>query len=464
MLSSSLIWGERWTRRLFGAYGISGLCNREITPELATRIGAAYGAYLGEGAYVTTSRDAHMASRMIKRAMISGLLSTGVKVGDLRTAPIPVVRYEIGQEGEAGGIHVRQSPFDPNLVDIKLLDKTGVDLSSSQERAIEQLFLREDFKRATPDRVGELITPPRAQEYYRAGFLKAVDAPLLQSSKIKIVIDYAFSSASLILPDILGRLGLEVVSLNAYLSAPRVTKTAEEFQTALDRLSTIVMTLNADAGFLIDTGAEKVFLIDEKGKRIPNENALLLVAKLVMQGLQGGAVGVPVNISAVIERLAKPHKVDVKRLRTAPRYIMDASREANMKFVGDGIGGFIFPQFQPSFDAMFAIVKIVELLARHKVKLNALSEEVPAFETFHQKVPCPWDRKGLVMRRAIEAVQSMSHELVDGVKIFENGSWVLLLPDPDEATFHVWVEASTKNEARTLMKEYSEKIKVWQTS
>ena len=174
VLSSSLIWGEVWTRRLFSAYGITGLCNREITPELATRIGAAYGAYLGEGTYVTTSRDAHMASRMIKRALISGLLSTGVKVGDLRTAPIPVVRYEIGQEGEAGGIHVRQSPFDPNLVDIKILSKTGTDISIQQERSIEQLFLREDFKRSTPDRVGELITPPRAQEYYRAGFLKAV--------------------------------------------------------------------------------------------------------------------------------------------------------------------------------------------------------------------------------------------------------------------------------------------------
>src|SRR5581483_6662913 len=119
----------------------------------------------------------------------------------------------------------------------------GVDISSNQERAIEQLFLREDFRRSTPDRVGEIITPPRAQEYYRAGFLKAVDATLLQNSKIKIVIDYAFSSASLIFPDILGRLGVEVVSLNAYLSPQRVTKTAEEFQTALDQLSTIVVTL-----------------------------------------------------------------------------------------------------------------------------------------------------------------------------------------------------------------------------
>lgn len=464
VLSSSLIWGEVWTRRLFSAYGITGLCNREITPELATRIGAAYGAFLGEGTYVTTSRDAHMASRMIKRAMISGLLSTGVKVGDLRTAPIPVVRYEIGQEGEAGGIHVRQSPFDPNLVDIKILSKNGTDISIQQERAIEQLFLREDFKRSTPDRVGELITPPRAQEYYRAGFMKAVQASVLQNAKIKVVIDYAFSSASLILPDILGRLGIEVVSLNAYLSPQRVTKTAEDFQGALDRLATIVVTLKADVGFLIDTGAEKAFIVDEKGKRIPNETALLLVANLMMRELKNGVVGVPVNGSSTIEGLAKPHNVQVRRLRTSPRYVAEASREAGMKFVGDGIGGFIFPEFQPNYDAMFAIVKIMELMARYNVSLHAQAEEIPAFETFHLKVPCPWDKKGLVMRKAIEAVQGMNHELIDGVKVFLDGAWVLMLPDPDEATFHIWVEAASKNQARALMKDYSQKLHAWQSA
>lgn len=463
VLSTSLIWGDVWSHRLFGAYGITGLCNREITPELATRIGAAYGAYIGEGSYVITSRDSHMASRMIKRALISGLLSTGVKVGDLRTAPIPVVRYEIGQEGEVGGVHVRQSPFDPNLVDIKLMDRSGVDLSSQEERAIEQLFLREDFKRATPDRVGEIITPPRAQEYYRAGFLKAIPPETFQNAKLKIVVDYAFSSASMILPDILGRLGIEVVSLNAYLSANQVTKTAEEFQSALDRLTTIVLTLKADAGFLIDTGAEKVFLVDEKGRRISNETALLMIANLVMKDKRAGTIGVPVNVSSVLERLAKPQGMNVRRLRTAPRYIMDAGREEGMNFVGDGIGGFIFPEFQPCFDAMFAIAKIMDLLARHKVSLGTLAAEVPAFETMHQKIPCPWDRKGLVMRRAIEAVQTMPNELVDGVKVFVNGSWVLMLPDPDEATFHVWVEADNRQEASTLMKEYVKKIQDWQS-
>ena len=131
-------------------------------------------------------------------------------------------------------------------------------------------------------------------------------------------------------------------------------------------------------------------------------------------------------------------------------------------FVGDGIGGFIFPEFQPSFDAMFAIVKIVELLARHKVTLGSLTAEIPAFETLHQKVPCPWDRKGLVMRRAIEAVHKMPNELVDGIKVFVGNSWVLMLPDPDEATFHVWTEGADKTQARALLKEYAQKIQLWQ--
>src|SRR4029077_2230544 len=136
-----------------------------------------------------------------------------------------------------------------------------------------------------------------------------------------------------------------------------------------------------------------------------------MVAKLVMENLKNGnggpgAVGVPVNVSSAMERLAEPYGVQVKRLRTAPRYIMDASREKGMHFVGDGIGGFIFTEFQPCFDAMFAIVKIVELMARHQAKLNALAGGVLDLETFHKKVPCPWDRKGLVMRRAIDALRT----------------------------------------------------------
>ena len=103
ILSASLIWGDRWARSLFGAYGITGLGNVEISPEFAAKLGAAFGATLREHAIVCASRDPHRTCRLINRAMISGFLSAGVDVHDFRVAPIPVVRYQMGKHGAVAG-------------------------------------------------------------------------------------------------------------------------------------------------------------------------------------------------------------------------------------------------------------------------------------------------------------------------------------------------------------------------
>lgn len=462
ILATSLIWGEKWSRTLFGSYGICGLGNIEITPEFAAKVGAAYGAYLGKGAYVVTSRDAHKASRMIKRALISGLLSSGVKVGDLRTAPVPVLRYEMGKEGESGGIHVRQSPFDHHLIDIKILDKSGADISFPQEKAIEQLFLREDFKRATMEESGEILAPPRSQEYYRAGFLKIIDQEIIRQARFKVVLDYSFSSASMTFPAILGELGLEVVALNSYLNPQKITKTEKEFNHALDQLSNIVTTLKADIGFLIDNGAEKVFMIDDRGKIIPDTQALCGTAYMAMKCYDSGTLAVPVNQPAAIERLAAKSNLQVVRTPTMPRNILNASRREAMRFVGDGRGGFIFPEFQPAFDAMYAIVKILEMLAMQKTRIGHLLREIPyKIDVHHRSIPCPWDKKGQVMRLAMENAKNKNAEFIEGVKIHLRDAWVLMLPDADEAYFHLWVEAEEERRARDLIREYSEKIAKW---
>ena len=462
VLSTSLVWGEKWNRALFSAYGITGLANIEITPEFAAKIGSAYGAFIGQGGYVITSRDAHKVTRMIKRAMISGLISAGVRVGDLRTSPIPVVRYELGKEGETGGIHVRQSPFDARLVDIKFFSSDGGDISINQEKAIEQLFQREDFKRANIDDVGEITVPPRASEYYKGGYLKNIDREAIGQAKFKVVLDYAFSSASMIFPAILGELGLEVVSLNAYTSNKKTTKTEAEFKYSLNQLSDIVTTLKADAGFLIDTGAEKVFLVDERGRIVGDDLTMFIVCYLVMRTYRRGTIAVPVFASSVIEELAGKFNMKVKRTATSPRNIMAAARSEDVVFVADCSGGFIFPEFQPAFDAMYAIGKILEMMAKEKAALNRISREIPPFEVFKKKLPCPWDKKGQTMRRAIEEAKGKRSELIDGVKIFSDRGWVLLLPDPDEAYFHIWAESNDEKNAKELLAEYTEKVTKWQ--
>ncbi|MBI2119966.1 MAG: mannose-1-phosphate guanyltransferase [Elusimicrobia bacterium] len=462
ILATSLIWGEKWSRTLFGAYGISGLGNIEITPEFAAKVGAAYGAYVGKGSYIITSRDTHKASRMIKRALISGLLSGGVRVGDLRTSPIPVVRYEMGKEGEVGGVHIRQSPFDHRLIDIKFFDQNGGDISFQQEKAIEQLFLREDFKRASIEESGELVTPQRSEEYYRAGFLKTIKKEIIQNAQFKVVIDYAFSSAAMTFPAILGQLGIEVVALNSYHNPQKVTKTEKEFQYSLEQLSNIVTTLKADIGFLIDNGAEKVFIIDEKGNIVSDMEALVAISSLVLKCNKSGKIAIPINQTTVIEQLALKSKLKVERIPTIPRHIINASRREQMLFVGDGIGGFIFPEFQANFDAMYAIAKILEMLSLQNTRIGHLLKEIPyKIQIRHQKIPCPWDKKGQIMRLAFEYAKNKNTELVEGVKIHYKDSCILLLPDPDAAYFHLWAEAKEEKRTKELLKEYSEKALKW---
>ena len=463
-LSTSLVWGERWARSLFGAYGITGLGNIEISPEFAAKLGAAFGATLREHAIVSTSRDSHRTSRIINRALICGLLSSGVDVHDLRVAPVPVVRYKIGARGAVAGVHVRKSPYDPELIDIKFFDERGMDISANREKGIERLFFREDFRRAKVDGTGTLSFPEYDVEYYQQGILSFINQAAIRARALKVVIDYSYGSASTIFPAILGKLGCEVIALNAYMDESRITKTAEEFQRSLTQLSEIVRILGADLGFMLDTGAEKLFLVDNKGDLLSDELALAVVALLVARTQPVGTIGVPITASGVLEELVAPHGFRLIRTKIAPRALMEAATQEGAVFVGDAFGGFIFPGFQPAFDAMLASLKILEMLALSDFSLHEAIRNVPQRASSRDQIPCPWEMKGTVMRSLIEATKDGQVELVDGVKIHLGTDWIILYPDPDRPVFHIQAEAGTRAKADQMISAYRDKLKGWLAS
>jgi mannose-1-phosphate guanylyltransferase/phosphomannomutase len=460
-LAVSLVWGERWTRSLFGRYGITGLAGNEISPEFASKVGAAVGAALGRRRSVITSRDHHKASRMINRALMAGLMSVGVDVQDLGVAPIPVVRYQIPALGLAGGTHVRKSPYDPELLDVKVMDHRGMDLAPDREKSVERLFFREDFQRAPMSEIGTLSFPHMGTERYRDGLLRFVDREAIRRARFRVVLDYAFGAASAIFPSVLGELGVDVISLNAYLDEARISKTAEEFHRSLDQLSNIVRTLSADLGILLDTGAEKVFLVDDKGEILAGDLALALVVLLTMQTHERGTIAVPVTASRAIEQLTAAHGFTLLHTRASPRALMEQAGQRGMVFVGEERGGFIFPGFQAAFDGMLATVKLLEMMARSDARLHALARSVPASHLVRDQVPCPNELKGTVMRRLLELTRDQTVELVDGVRIRLGDDWVAAIPDPDRALFHVIAEAATRPRAQELAERYKNLIESW---
>jgi len=462
ILTSSLIWGEIWSRELFSDAKVTGIGNAEITPELSAKLGAAYGATVGMGRTVAVCRGASSSSRMITRAVISGLLSAGVNVADLRTAPVPVLRQELKSGRMAGGIHVRIHPEGNENIDIIFFDHNGRDLPSYRAKTIERLFFQEDFRRAPFGDIGNLDYPQRVFESYRESFLSNINSAVFKDAKFKAVIDYGFGGASEILPGILGSLGIDTVALNSYVDPRQPHYFTQGGEEALKQLGSIVKSLDADIGILFNSAAEKIIVIDEKGEAVNPQALLLKVTQLYCTMARPKEIAVPVSASYGIKMIADANKCKLKWIPSDHQAMMEAAASGDSVYVGGTRGGFIFPGFQLGVDAMFATVKVFELLIAAGQKIGEVSGPWDEYVISTKEVACSWVKKGQVMRALMEHSEKSERILVDGARIAEDNGWVLVRPDRKKAQFFVQAESKSPGHTKDLVKKYVKLIKSWQ--
>ncbi len=219
-IQENLIWEQRASARLFERDVISGLIDVDLTPEVAVRVAAAFGTSLGRGSQVVSSRGPSAAARMIQRAMISGLNSTGVDVADIRVLPAAVGRHLVKLRGYEAGFHVGVNAMGEELVQIRMFEHPGVEISTTTQKEVEKHFFRADARRAPFNQVGELDYPARVRESYSEDLLSSLDAESIRRRRFRLVIDYAYSPASAVTPLVLGPLKVEVVSARGFPTRP----------------------------------------------------------------------------------------------------------------------------------------------------------------------------------------------------------------------------------------------------
>ncbi len=456
VITSSIIWGSAGRRALFGRYGVTGLVNVDITPDFAARLGAAYGAALPKGSVVCVNRDAHKTPRMIKRAIISGLPSAGINVHDLEDVPLPVARYHVRTTDAAGGVHIRLSPFDPRILDIKFFDQNGLDTSKNTERKIENLFFREDFRRVYLDDIGTIQYAPEAKKRYTDAFLRALDLEALRRRHYRVVVDYGHGASVDVMAPIFNEIGADVIALNATRDPARYSRTGEEFERDIQVLGSITGALRADLGVRIDTGGERIYVVDDRGELLDGGKLLTAMIDLTLRQRPGGVVAAPVTAPSVIEEVAKRHKGSVVYTKVMSQALTSAAVAANVVMVGNDTGSFVFPELHPAFDGMFATLKLLESLARENTRLSEVVDQLPPYHLIRTQVNCPWEYKGKVMRILSEQYRERSEEPIDGVKIDLGGDgWVLVLPDADRPLFHVLAESRSRDSAQALADKYA---------
>ena len=207
---------------LFGRDGVAGLANVDITPELATRLAMAYGTTLKKGTTVVTSRDSSRSARMLKRAMMAGLNAAGVNVLDLEVASVPVTRFLIRSPG--GRAAASRSAWST---------ATRSRSSSGSSTPTAPTSPRTRSARSSGCSAGGLPPGVRRPRSATSGSRPAPSSSTrprsrppstsqaIRAARFKVVVDYAFGSTSFVMPNVLAKLGADVLAVNPYASTGR---------------------------------------------------------------------------------------------------------------------------------------------------------------------------------------------------------------------------------------------------
>ncbi len=455
----SIIWGSQGRRSLFGGFGVTGVVNVDFTPEFAAKLGSSLGANLPRGSYIAINRDAHRSSRMLKRALMSGLSSAGINVWDLGQAPVPVARHFVRMQSSAkAGVHIRLSPFDQRAVDIRFMNSEGLNQTRATERAVERIFFREDFRRAFLNEIGRIEYPTHPTERYIESFLACVHRERIRAADFQVVVDYSHGLGGDTLSTILNRLDVDYLPLNALIDETKLALLRHQFRHQLQHVAKIISVLDAGVGVKLDVGGERVFLIDESGAVLDDLTAALLLLELAMYANPGAKVALPVVVPRAFETVVNRHGGQIVSTQNDLRDLMRAATD-DVLFATDGAGHFIFPDLQPAADGLLATVRLLEYLGVRQMPISEIVADLPMFFMAHHRVDCPWEAKGTVMRLLNQSYQGDGVITIDGLKIhLDSGEWVHIGPNPEQPLFEIRAEAGDPERATALVKEYGDRL------
>ncbi|MHB8171035.1 MAG: sugar phosphate nucleotidyltransferase [Thermincolia bacterium] len=433
---TSLIWGDKVTKNLFGQLGVTGIANVEITPDFISKLAAAYGSTSERGAQIIIGGDTHPFAQLIKKAFVSGLLSAGISTLDLGNIITPVTRFAVKSLGGSGGVHIRFiPPAKENVMLIEFLDANGINIDKGLERKIEGAFVQEDFRRAALNQIGVGRYLPQLSKSYVTNILTSTKADTIRLNRFKIIAEYEHSHLGFFLPDLLEKLDCQVISISP----------ADD---SLIDLGKLVGDYQADLGVSLDRNGEKLILITKDGQIIKEDLLLAVLAMIKFQQKQGSVMAVPVTAPMVLEELASREEGRLIRTKANPRSLMEPTAE---------------DEHQLLFDAVYALVTILEYMAAEELTLSQVVGKIPPFYLEKADVYCSWSDKGTVMRKLIEETMEKDVELVDGIKVYHDNGWTLVLPDSDQPVFRVLSEATSDKVAKELAASYASKIKAFKS-
>ncbi len=354
--------GSQMSRKFFGTDGVRGMANETpLDPQTIVRLGMAVGAVFANGGHsrVVIGKDTRLSGYMIEQALTAGFLSVGLDVFLLGPVPTPGVAMLTRSLRADLGVMISAShnPYHDN--GIKFFDPNGEKLSDEQEKRIEVL-LESDLSRyaAKYDKLGRAKRIEDAQARY-IEFIKRSVPRHFRLDGLRIVIDCANGAAYKIAPTALWELGAEIYPIGVEPNGTNINAGCGSTNCTL--LQQKVHEHRADIGIALDGDADRVLIVDEKGKLVDGDQILALIATHMQQRgqLSGDGVVATIMSNLGLERFLESRGLKLHRAQVGDRYVAQMMREKGCNVGGEQSGHIILTDYNSTGDGLIAALQLL---------------------------------------------------------------------------------------------------------
>ncbi len=436
--------------------GVRGTVGDSLTPSLIAGFAAAFGEYVG-GGRVIVGRDTRPSGPMFERAVVAGLLSVGCQPVLIGVVPTPTVQVMVDEYKANGGIAITASHNPAEWNALKFIGSSGTFLNFNEAAELLTIYNQPDRSYVFEDDYRNVRTVENAFHVQKNRIFQQIDREIIRKAKLKAAVDCCNGAGALYAREFLKDLGCEVVALFEETDG-LFRRKPEPVPENLTELCKKVVEQKCDIGFAMDPDADRIVVVDARGKPVGEQFSVVLAAEHVLSKTPGPVV-VNVQTTKALSDVAAKYNCPVY-LTPVGEINVTAKMLATGAVIGGegGSGGVIYPAVHPCRDSFTGMALILEMMATRKQSLAQILDGIPRYTSAGAKVSCSASKAVDVIRKLTAKYADANPVTIDGLRLDWDGAWVLIRASNTEPIVRVFAEALDQKKADELVAQFSKQI------
>ncbi|MTI69120.1 MAG: phosphoglucosamine mutase [Firmicutes bacterium] len=441
--------------KLFGTDGVRGIANKELTVELAYKLGKA-GAYVltknKKNAKIIVGMDTRISGDMLEAALISGICSVGVDVLSVGVVPTPAVAcltriYEV----DAGVvISASHNPVEYN--GIKFFNSKGYKLNDDIENEIEDIILNNLELKENPvgKDVGQKMTVKNAIKEYIEHLEETIDVDF---KGLKIAMDCGNGASYQAAPKLIEKLGADVEVIHATPNGVNIN--VECGSTNPEMVQHLVLETGADIGISFDGDADRLIAVDEMGNIVDGDHILAICGKHLKEKgkLKNNTVVATVMSNMGLDICFKEENIDIVKTKVGDRYVLEEMSKNGYSLGGEQSGHIIFLDHNTTGDGLLTALKLISVIKETNKSLSELAHVMKSLPQVLVNAKVSNDKKKEYLKDDI-----IKEEITKLEKRLDGEGRVFIRPSGTEPLVRVMIEGKDEEEINKMAKDLADLI------